>query len=240
MSPQNQPNPKLSMYFKYCTLRLDGLSEGEVANELGAGSPEALYQILIQDHFPVCPVCGETPVGPDHCQRYKRRKARGETDQSGPELPPARQAIPLFEKVIGSPDAPFGGGLHGYSKDLRHLEEKLHGKRFSSNLIFENEAGFEGTLRREDYSDEDWSELCEGFSQDPRVTDEITPYDVPSGPGVSMLGTRRTPAEQLVVLIAVYSLMRRNDRTPFVVPLTMRVFVRILAARLPSPRTLPG
>ncbi len=33
---------------------------------------------------------------------------------------------------------------------------------------------------------------------------------------------------------------RRTDRTPFVVPLTMRVFVRILAARLPSPRTLPG
>ena len=31
-----------------------------------------------------------------------------------------------------------------------------------------------------------------------------------------------------------------NDRTPFVVPLTMRVFVRILAARLPSPRTPPG
>ncbi len=30
------------------------------------------------------------------------------------------------------------------------------------------------------------------------------------------------------------------DRTPFVVPLTMRVFARILAARLPSPRTLPG
>ena len=31
-----------------------------------------------------------------------------------------------------------------------------------------------------------------------------------------------------------------SDRTPFVVPLTMRVFVRILAARLPSPRTLSG
>ncbi len=31
-----------------------------------------------------------------------------------------------------------------------------------------------------------------------------------------------------------------SDRTPFVVPLTMRVFARILAARLPSPRTLPG
>jgi EAL domain-containing protein (putative c-di-GMP-specific phosphodiesterase class I) len=30
------------------------------------------------------------------------------------------------------------------------------------------------------------------------------------------------------------------DRTPFVVPLTMRAFVRILAAQLPSPRTLPG
>ncbi len=33
---------------------------------------------------------------------------------------------------------------------------------------------------------------------------------------------------------------RTGDRTPFVVPLTMRVFVRILAARLPSPRTLSG
>ncbi len=31
-----------------------------------------------------------------------------------------------------------------------------------------------------------------------------------------------------------------HDRIPFVVPLTMRVFVRILAARLPSPRTLSG
>ena len=34
--------------------------------------------------------------------------------------------------------------------------------------------------------------------------------------------------------------LEETDRTPFVVPLTMRVFVRILAARLPSPRTPPG
>ncbi len=211
MSSERQKDPRVLRYVKYYAFRSDGLSEGEVATKLGVGSPEALYQILIQDHFPVCPVCGETPAGSDHCQkRDKRRRARGETDPSVLELPPARQAIPLFEKVIGSPNAFFGGGLYKYCDDLQHLEEKLHGKRFESNLIFENEAGFEGTLRREDHSAEDWSALCERFSQDPRVTDEITPYDVPSGPGLSVLGTQRTPAEQLVVLTAAYALMRRN------------------------------
>jgi integrase len=34
--------------------------------------------------------------------------------------------------------------------------------------------------------------------------------------------------------------MAKGDRTPFVMPLTMRVFVRILLARLLSTRTLPG
>lgn len=197
-------------YTRYCVLRVQGVPEDRIKTEFEVGSIEAVYRTLIQDGHPVCPVCGKTPAYADHCEKGIRRQARGETRPSTLELPPARQAIPLFEKVIGRPDAPFGGGLHGYCKDLRHLEEKFHGKRFASNLVFENEAGFEGILRRADYSDEDWSALCEGFSQDPRVTDEITPYDVPSGPGLSVLGTQRTPAEQLVVLIAAYALMRNN------------------------------
>ena len=44
----------------------------------------------------------------------------------------------------------------------------------------------------------------------------------------------------LLIAAAIVALVWANDRTPFVVPLTMRVFVRILAARLPSPRTLSG
>ncbi len=211
MDSQKPKDPRVMKYLQYCAFRYNDLSEGEVATKLGAGSPQALYQILARDGFPVCKVCGETPVNPDHCsKRGKRRRARGETDPSALDLPPARRAIPLFEGVIGSLHSFSDGGLHHYCEDLRHLEEKIHGKRFTSNLIFENEAGFKGTLRREDYSNEEWSALCEGLSQDPRGTEAITPYDVPSGPGLSVLGARRTPAEQLVVLIAVYALMRKN------------------------------
>ncbi len=198
-------------YTRYCVFRVQGVSEDQIKIEFEVGSIEAVYRMLIQDGHPVCPVCGKTPAFADHCEKKdKRRKARGETRPSTLELPPARRAIPLFEGVIGSLHSFSDGGLHHYCEDLRHLEEKIHGKRFTSNLIFENEAGFEETLSREDYSEKDWSALCEGLSQDPQVTDEITPYDVSSGPGLSVLGARRTPAEQLVVLIAVYALMRKN------------------------------
>jgi hypothetical protein len=234
-------SPKIRKYLKYCWALDTVVAVDKIANDLGYGSPQALYKSLIQNGFPVCEVCGATPVAPDHCKRLAKRRAKSANDGEVVELPPAREAIPLFRQIIGLPNRFLDGslysyiserGLHSYAEDLRDLEEELHGKRFVSNKVFrpENGVGFEGTLRRNDYSEEEWQQICEVLDQDQRVTDEITPYDVPGGPGMVPQGAGKTPSKELVVLIAVYALggevkyidvktTRGTAQTPFYISL---------------------
>ncbi len=73
------------------------------------------------------------------------------------------------------------------------------------------------------------------FVVEVRLNEGVAPLDVVVEVGECPLVEKRELAVDALVGFAL-----KDDRTPFVVPLTMRVFVRILAARLPSPRTLPG
>ncbi len=203
-------------YLQYYLLRRnDEYNEEQVATKLGFASHTTLYKQLAQDGFPVCPVCGETPTDPKHC---KRRKPRHQ-DEKIVKLPPAADAISLFERVIGRPRdeeeqqniwARFATGLHKLYEDLMHLDEELHGKRFVSNKVYrnENDPPFEGTLRREDFSEEQWARICAEFGQY-YSTDKFTYYDTPEAPTMVTQGASKNPWRGLTVLISTYLLMGR-------------------------------
>jgi hypothetical protein len=99
------------------------------------------------------------------------------------ELPPAANAITLFEWVIGAPPVdedrhnrwPFASGLHALCEDLVDLEEELHSKRFVSNTVSrpESDPPFE-ILRREDLSKEGWVSLCEQYGQSDAGAGHVT------------------------------------------------------------------
>ena len=61
-------------YVKLCVFRQQSAEEDWIAQELGFGTPEVLYQQLSQDGFPVCTVCGETPVQFGHCERPRQQR----------------------------------------------------------------------------------------------------------------------------------------------------------------------
>jgi hypothetical protein len=212
------PDKRVLRYLDFYNQRLNERSEDDVAHKWHFASSQALYQVLSQDGFPVCPVCGETPAGPKHCKAPKTRKPKP-SDGKIVELPPASDAIPLFKRVIGSPPdheeqqnqwAHFASGLHKLCEDLRHLEEELHGKRFVSNSVYrpESDPPFE-RLRREDFSEEEWANLCEQYGQSD-AGEELNYYDTPEAPNMRTLGaTAKSPWRGLVVLIATYLLMGR-------------------------------
>jgi hypothetical protein len=194
----------------------------KVAADLGYASPELLYKRLAP-WFPVCEVCGATPVRPGHCAQpaAKKRKARSASDGTVVRLPPTWEAILLFEEVLGLPeDNILRSTLYGYVSRLGQLEEDLHGKRFFSTKVDRPLEGFE-PLRREDYSVEEWQEMCEDLDLSPKFTDKITSEDIPGAhrPDWAPLGARRTPAKELVVLIAAYVLTRKQDLDPLIAKL---------------------
>ena len=194
----------------------------KAAAELGYASPELLYKSLAA-WFPVCEVCGATPVRPGHCAQpaAKKRKARSASDGTVVRLPPTWEAIILFEEVLGLPDDNIlRPTLYGYVSRLGQLEEDLHGKRFVSTNVDRPLDGFE-PMRREDYSVEEWQEMCEDLDLNPRFTDEISSEDVPGAhrPDWAPLGARRIPAKELVVLIAVYVLTRKQNLDPLIAKL---------------------
>jgi hypothetical protein len=107
-------SPKIRKYLKYCWALDTVVAVDKIANDLGYGSPQALYKSLIQNGFPVCEVCGATPVAPDHCKRLAKRRAKSANDGEVVELPPAREAIPLFRQIIGLPNRFLDGSLYSY------------------------------------------------------------------------------------------------------------------------------
>jgi hypothetical protein len=194
----------------------------KVAADLGYASPELLYKRLAP-LFPVCEVCGATPVQPEHCAQpaAKKRKARSASDGTVVRLPPTWETRLLFEEVLGLPDDNIlRPTLYGCLSRLADLEEDLHGKRFVSTKVDRPLEGFE-PMRREDYSVEEWQEICQDLDLNPRFTDTITSEDIPGAhrPDWAPLGARRIPAEELVVLIAVYVLTRKQNLDPLIAKL---------------------
>jgi len=96
--------------------------EDRIAEKLGFGVPEALYQQLSLDGFPVCTMCGETPAQADHCKRS--RKARKSTEEV--RLPSPQSAELNFKLALA--------WLEWDIENLPLFEERLQGERFVTTL----------------------------------------------------------------------------------------------------------
>jgi hypothetical protein len=195
-SSPSKPDDRVLRYLKLCAERTHGIPEDQIAHDLDFGSPAALYRQLSQDGFPVCPVCGDTPVKPNHCrenQGRRRRRARRGTGQAI-ELPSAKRAEDLFRKAIRNAET-----------DLLHLNLR---REFYSDERFDAISDYpetSTTFARENLppgeeGDEIWRKLCTRLGRDPSVGSFVlTPV-----PTITYLGATQSPPEPLTQLIAIY------------------------------------
>jgi hypothetical protein len=107
MSTRKEPDKRIQRYLEWYYKRLEGQPEDQILRELEAhglgefGSPEILYQKLAADGFPVCRVCGATPVPSDHCGKpEEKRKRQARRAGKRLELPPPRAASSIFRAVL--------------------------------------------------------------------------------------------------------------------------------------------
>lgn len=186
-------------------------SEEEVADKLGFGSVDALYQLtqwglpdwLVHREFPQRKP-GEVGDG------KTARKVR--TTGEALELPPAEEAVEVLRRELWrSRDAEgekdwWRGSLEDDVEELHRLKEWLQGDLFVSVLYDEEDRGL---YSREELPEEVWNSLCEEQGLDPETADAV---EGPTSP--SPLGASPMPWPGWVPLIAVYAL-----RNPSVAPL---------------------
>ena len=190
VSIQRTPDSRVLKYLQFYQKRLDGRSESEIAAALEADSPAELYAELKDYGFPVCEVCGATPVKGSHCgapETKHERQARG----SGPEkeLPPATAATPLFEEAIEA--------LSYAVENLAHRREHIQGGRFVVGEVYAEPV----CVPRSSITDAEWRTLCDPYDIDP---DARGFWDHDSGIK-NAVGAASTPAPPLPLLIGVYA-----------------------------------
>jgi hypothetical protein len=99
-SIQKTPDRRVLRYLEFYTKRLNELPPEEIAASYHFDSPTELYRTLKNDGFPVCEVCGATPVKVDHCAPSKPRRNLNTSTGQRQELPPMVAAHYLFEAGI--------------------------------------------------------------------------------------------------------------------------------------------
>jgi hypothetical protein len=123
-SIQKEPDPKVFNYLEFNALRKNGVSDGQIAKKYGFNQPATLYQKLRRDGFPVCEVCGDYSKETAHCEQPndgRKRRARQGTGERI-ELPPAKEAIPLFREALDE--------LREAIEQLEHRREYFQDGRF--------------------------------------------------------------------------------------------------------------
>jgi hypothetical protein len=190
-STHPDPDKRVLRYVKFYQGRLEGDPDDRIAREQGFRSPQALYERLALEGFPVCKVCGKTPVKPGHCEKPGGRRRRAKTDTGTlVKLPPANAARDLFL------DALEGLKTYVYSLDIE--EDWLWGdKRYITAWV---DRDVYKVIHRTECSKEEWEELCERQGANPKETDALGVPTMESGPA----GLNRTPPEQLAALITAY------------------------------------
>jgi hypothetical protein len=191
MSSQSNPERQraLDVIAKLCMLRQKpaAYSEEDIAEKLGFGSVEAMHTQLERWGVPEWmrrdPRRGDERAaeGP----RKRRRQARG---TGAAELPRAREALPLFE--------PMHEDIETALSRVFNIREWYQGGRFVAREVIPSSLG----LWRDDYTDQEWAELCAEHDQDPNVDFFIVPDQTISLPE----GATQTPHVELAKLIAAY------------------------------------
>jgi hypothetical protein len=198
VSIPSKPDHSVLRYVQLCAARSHNRSEDQIASDLGFGSPTALYQQLSQDGFPVCPVCGETPVKPHHCKKNKGQRQRRAKRGSGQaiDLPPAKNAEDMLRRAV-----------ERLRSDLLPLDSRTEIYKDERFEAVSDYPGASTTWYRDIFppgaeGDEEWRKLCEKHGQNPGIDHFFAPHD----PIFFPEGVTQNPPSPLTELIATYVL----------------------------------
>ena len=197
-----KPDKRALRYVNLCVYRDQDRGEDWIAKKLKLGSPEALYKQLSLDSFPVCTVCGETPVQSGHCQRPRQQRQPDLGGGRRIKLPEASRARSLFRQALKELDVNIHfvdddeSWLHGY---FDKEKGQFKGKHFITHSV--DRDAWE-VARRHEFTEEQWKELCEQHGVDPIRDQFVLSVGVEASPG----GVERTPSTFLNSLIAMYAL----------------------------------
>ncbi len=189
-----EPDPRDVRYFVYATKRRAGTPIHNIVEHIrerdpDIDSPQALYQSLHRDGYPVCPDCGEQPVQPGHC-REEAPKRRPRKWGIPHDLPPASAATSLFQERLEA--------LARAVENLPELVEVSQGGRFVGTSVYHDPI----LISRGDVSEEAWQGLCESEGKDPTLDRNLFSGLVMRSP----VGSSHVPPRPLVLLIASYAL----------------------------------
>jgi hypothetical protein len=171
-----------------CELRRRNRPDDEIAKKLHFGSVEAMHTQLNNWGLPLWLTrdlqrSSEEATGPP-----QKRKRRARSTGGAEELPRAKEALPLFKT--------FHRDIDRALSKVVNLREWYQGGRFVAREAITASHGF----WRSDYTEREWTELCDEHNQDPNVDVFNVPGHVISIPE----GATQTPFAELVRLIAVY------------------------------------
>jgi hypothetical protein len=198
---------KALRFTTFCVYRFKReLTEGQIAAELGFRSPEVLYKQLELDGSPVCGVCGLLYPGLDHREGHKGKRKKRQPGVGGGhriKLPEARAARSLFRAALKELDLYISfADLEESCLEGNLEEDGIKGKHFITHSVDDNAAEI---ARREEFTEEQWKELCEQRGADP-TSDQV----VLSVGEATAGGVERTPSVFLTALIAAYALARQS------------------------------
>lgn len=191
---------KALRFTNFCVRRLKfGQTEDQIANGLGFGSPEVLYQQLERDGSPICEVCGQLYPDSNHQKEHKRQRKRKPKPGTNPliELPPATDAYELFREALKRLDS-FIGLLHG-------SEEWIQDEKRFIQAHYDPDS--RETIERDQLSQAEWEKICEQHDLDPTIERSTLPerFAVPPREGGPQ-GIEIAPSLPLTRLIAAYIL----------------------------------
>jgi|SRR5829696_1630899 len=205
------PDKRIQRYYVWYSGTLEGEAEDQLLRQLEErglgefGSSAALYRQLANDGFPVCTVCGETPVDSDHCEKPSERRRRPKTEAGSlVRLPPAGTARDLFLDALE--------GLKVYIDSLGFQVDWLLGNKHFITAWVNREVY--KVVSRAECSEGEWEKLCGLYGVSPEETDALELPTIESSPA----GLNRNPSEELAALIAAYALspdgLRRRPFEP--------------------------
>jgi hypothetical protein len=186
-------------------------TEEDRAQELGFGSAQAMYRQLKNWDLPAW-LINEPKAAPKSQVEKNRRNSEG---GKAKRLPPARRAEQLFrdalESLSGYLEVPkdrsdnpgnFMDVSFTNESRLESLEEWLQDGRFISDEVSRTDPEEVHEIRREDFSEKEWQELCKEHGIDSAQES----FHVGAEMGIFSYEAARFPADPIVVLIGAYVL----------------------------------
>jgi hypothetical protein len=192
----------LEVVGRLAVLQLRGdFTEEEIARKLGFASTEVM-RIQVRNWGLPRWLTGDPE---DETDVEPKRKARGDEDDSV-ELPPARNALPLFEELLD--------GLRAETTWLSRRTEYLKDGRFvvghkwvTGREIPHEKIGVMNRYEKKDFSsEEEWEKFCREIGEDPAF-DVVYESLLPPAPS----GASPVPLEPLVTLCALH-VLRGGDQ----------------------------